>query len=305
MDEFDRTQSQGLFQIESGSDSVALEAATVRVQGAIPRLLSRLINFAPFVVGVVLLLTAAAKIQQLFQDNQTSAYLLSSRWFQIALIFVEVSCGLALLMGLVPRLMRRLCLLLFAGFLLFSTYQSFAGAKSCGCLGTVEVAPILMAFLDAGVLGCLWRWQPANGSESASGRCGFAVYCGSILLLVTALALLTTTQKPPKVQVSPALTDLGLLTQGDRREFSVLLSNTHSDKVAIVRVQTSCPCLVAQNATFDIEPGKQALLALSFDLTKEPAFRGNLHVQFAGLSMLEEPVFFANVAVRVVGSSGD
>jgi len=54
--------------------------------------------------------------------------LFSARLFHVALIDVEVLCAGAVIFRFAPAVTRRVCQLLFAGFVVFSVYQADDGA---------------------------------------------------------------------------------------------------------------------------------------------------------------------------------
>jgi hypothetical protein len=73
----------------------------------------------------------------------------------------------------------------------------------------------------------------------------------------------------------------------------------------IERIETSCPCLATTPGSIRISPGESKVLAIEFDPSAEPDFRGGLSVDVTGHA--GERVAFhtlVNVDVRTQSPKG-
>jgi hypothetical protein len=275
------------------------EFICVKQQGkAVAAIFARLVNFTPYLVGSLLLLAAALKVQHLLRPEQPTTDFLGSRWFLVGLVDVEVLTGLALVLGFWRALTRSVCVLLFLGFLASSAYRVAAGAKSCACLGSVDVGPLAMTTLDAVVLAALWLWRPPL---CAIGRKRFGLVAP--LLMTSSVVLATSwfvwTDPKPLVTVFPSVVDLGTVSQGESQRFSVLLRNQHDVPITVTRVDVSCPCLIWRQANLSVEPFAELQLEFELDLAKEPTFVGALRVEVRGGVQGSQPSFVLVVKVDV------
>src|SRR5262245_40391734 len=109
-------------------------------------------RLVPLVVGVLVIGAALFKAHGALTDPSSSNIYPGGLLFQLVLIEVELFVGLALFFAIRLSVMRLATLALFAAFLVVALYQGIAGARSCACLGSVEMDPWIMASLDACVL---------------------------------------------------------------------------------------------------------------------------------------------------------
>ncbi len=245
------------------------------------------------------MLAAGLKTQQLLADVQLGDGLLSSLWFRVLLIEVEADCGLALLLGVCLRFFRVATQVLFVAFIAFSACQTAFGAQSCGCLGRVHLAPMTMVGVDGVLLLGLCKWKPSNAKPGRVGLFRLAAIVG-VFAFFPAVAWLAAGPTSHGVEVSPSLVDLGVLQQGERREFTVLLNNRRNETVAVERMAASCPCLEAAEGRYVLAPRDELSLPLDLDLSKEPEFTGPLLIELRGWTALEEVAFVVRIELRVV-----
>jgi hypothetical protein len=220
-------------------------------------------------------------------------------WQPVALVAVEVFCGLALVLGLWPRQIRWGALAMFAAFLSFSLGKAFAGASSCGCLGKIDLSPWAAAFLDIAALLALWTWRPIFNRPNLN-RLRFSLAVALPLILVAGLTWAGSSTPFPRLEVTPSLIDLGTVPQGSRTELAFLLRNPHDLPVVIHSLEISCPCLKANQPGWVVSPGQKEKLAMVLDLIEEPAFSGFLLIEIKGRGPSREPAFVAQVQVHVV-----
>ncbi len=83
------------------------------------------------------------------------------------------------------------------------------------------------------------------------------------------------------------------------------MRNTGSDSAAVVRIETSCPCLRVRPGRVLVGPGESAALTLTFDPTHDPGFRGCLSVSVEGYSAAGNTVFRMRVDLEVRRRSGE
>jgi hypothetical protein len=274
----------------------------------VPRVLARLrqsqwASITPYAVGGVLLLAAGLKAQQLILDTPAVNGAFVPRWFRLLLVVFEVLLGVALLLGIWSHIARRVSQLLFSGFLVYSVVGLAFGARSCGCLGAVDLQPLAIAVLDLLVLVALWQWQPVSRAKR-----GVALVLPCIAVVALGLiptwAWLAQAEASPGVEVSPAVLDLGNVLQGQKREFSLQIRNTTVEPTVIDRLEFSCACLGSSQTHWVLEPLRLTTLPLALDLGKEPAFTGNLLVAVKGWKASGDIVFQAQVRIRVVAKAG-
>ena len=83
----------------------------------------------------------------------------------------------------------------------------------------------------------------------------------------------------PNVSVTPDTVDFGNVTQGDREEFSITISNT-GNAPAMIEIETTCACIVAQ-PSFILGPGETVTQKPRFDSTD---YQGHLEKHLYVLS---------------------
>jgi hypothetical protein len=156
---------------------------------------SRLI---PGSVASVLLLASGLKAYYLISGPILKTGLLTSKWFLIPTIELELIIALCLVLGILPRHTRRLAITLFFVFLGTSLYQAVIGRSTCGCFGEVHVSPWLTATMDAIVIIALICWRPGQDGKfelrlarRSWMRTGLVsgILLGSVVLVAGALPL--------------------------------------------------------------------------------------------------------------------
>lgn len=260
-------------------------------------------RWIPLLVGGVLLIAAALKAYSLFTDRVSGPGPLQSSSFQILLIEAELACGLALWLGLWPRLTRWTVMLLFASFFGVALSQAMGGARSCACFGRVEVHPWLAVLLDAAIVVTLFCWQGAGkvGEERILLRPVVAtVSFGAVLIFPLAILAFGRPAGYPWVHVSPEHIDVGTLEQGSYRTIVLHLRNPHEDPVAIDTMESTCPCIETDGVRCVVEPGAEKRIGVNLDLAREPEFVGRLEIGLRGVTTAGDTAFTARVAIEVV-----
>lgn len=126
-------------------------------------------RLVPAVLGLVLLAASILKAHELATGTVAEDGLLTSRWFRITLVELELALGLWLFSGSYPKQARLAALVVFAGFCLVSLYQALTGAASCGCFGKLHINPWNTLLFDLLAVSVLWRWNPRMAGEHLLG----------------------------------------------------------------------------------------------------------------------------------------
>ena len=95
------------------------------------------------------------------------------------------------------------------------------------------------------------------------------------------------------LEINPDPTEMGVLKPGQQAELKIVLRNPGREPIAIRRIETSCPCVQVAPVMFRVGPGEVKSLAVRFDPSDEPDFRGELSVIVTGYDG-EARVAFAN-----------
>jgi hypothetical protein len=120
----------------------------------------RRLDFVPVSLGLVLLVAAVLKAFQLTTESVSEDSWYTTRWFQMALVVMELLLGLLLLTGVWPISSRKAALLCFAVFAAFNVYQIYQGEQSCGCFGKFAVDPWYTLAFDVAAIAALLVWSP-------------------------------------------------------------------------------------------------------------------------------------------------
>jgi hypothetical protein len=264
-------------------------------------------RLVPVVVAVVLVGAALFKIHGALTGPSDFRRDPRGVLFQLLLIEVELLVGLALFFAIRPSLMRVAALGLFAVFLVAALLQAFAGARSCACLGRTEVAPWIMASLDACILVVLWYWKPVCPSASTRPF-RWALFLGCCAFPALLPFLILGERGPerayPGLVIARSEEDLGDVLQGATRAFELILRNPHAQEITVNAVESSCPCLHAQGLPWRFSAGEERSVKLKLELQNEPGFSGRLLLEVRGKAAKTE-AFHAQVKVRVVPGFGE
>ena len=112
------------------------------------------------VVALLLCAAAALKGYDLATGPVSEEGILTSRWFLIGLVELELLFSLWILANVLPMLTWTAALMCFATFTCASIYKALSGDASCGCFGRVPVNPWYTAALDLTIVLSLLRWRP-------------------------------------------------------------------------------------------------------------------------------------------------
>ena len=121
-------------------------------------------------IGALLLFAAGIKGYELATGPVAEKGLLTSRWFRITVVEVELALATCLVGGLWKRLTWWTALLCFMGFSCVTAYKAWQGEASCGCLGRAEIDPRYTLVLDCFVVLALLLWPVRHKESSFTGR---------------------------------------------------------------------------------------------------------------------------------------
>ncbi len=88
--------------------------------------------------------------------------------------------------------------------------------------------------------------------------------------------------KPFLLEISPDPVSLGVVSSGQKARASLTLLNRGPQPVTVERIDTGCPCLRTKPEWIRIAPGEAKVLAVEFDPSAEPDFRGGLSIVVTG-----------------------
>jgi hypothetical protein len=248
--------------------------------------------------GMVLLIAAILKADQLAKDPFANGSTFLSESESIAGVFVELSLGALLLSGIVPQISRWAGIGCFSLFFLISVIRAVSGEVSCACFGFVTVSPWLTAILDLGLLILLFKAGNPRTPNHPLLRIGTAIVIVASFTWASVL-LVNSNPNPERLSISPKMVELGSVERKQRIETSVTLSNTQRHDIAISTITSSCPCLTMSLAAKKISPGESIPGHIILDLSLEPNFTGVLAARVYGLNDEGQKVFDLPVRVTV------
>lgn len=234
------------------------------------------------VLGVFLLATAGLKIHGLYTDPYAQESILLTPRLLVAVIEVEILLGLWLLSGLAMRGAWLAALAFFAAGASANVYLAVEGQRSCGCFGRVEVNPWFTLGLDltATLALLLCRPPPLSVLPSPQAKAYLfktALAAGAAVVLIGGACLLWNDDldaalsqlRGEAITVEPDPTDVGEGAAGEKRTFSVQLSNRSAKTVRILGGTTSCSCIATNDLPITIAPGATETISV------EVRFRGS------------------------------
>jgi Protein of unknown function (DUF1573) len=121
--------------------------------------------------------------------------------------------------------------------------------------------------------------------------------------LRTAGAPVATAGQHLPLEVRPNPVSLGRFAQGQAVKCEFRVVNPGSEMVRIERVQLSCTCLEVGPMPVRVEPGEENVLAVRYDPSEDPEFRGRLSVELSGLDALGRAVFRTHAELEVTPGS--
>ncbi|MDR1923844.1 MAG: hypothetical protein LBQ66_05680 [Planctomycetaceae bacterium] len=111
--------------------------------------------FVRLFVATVLFVAASLKAHQLANVSVFGEGLLHARWFNTFIVEFELSFGIWLIFGMLPRPTRFATIGLFSVFAFVSFYKVLVREASCGCFGMIDVPPKLTLLFDVVIVTVL------------------------------------------------------------------------------------------------------------------------------------------------------
>jgi hypothetical protein len=128
------------------------------------------------IIGLWLMVAAFAKASwNMVIPGGEVAWISTHRTILAMVCVAELIASAAFISGLAPILMRRLGILMFAGFAVVSASEGLFHYKSCHCFGAIQVNPWHTALLDLAALAALVYLKPSRISWSRSSTIIFLV----------------------------------------------------------------------------------------------------------------------------------
>jgi hypothetical protein len=155
---------------------------------SVPRVAFRCMVLTPYMlwlVGVLLVTAAIAKLYALHKAPQVAATLLGAPWQILTLAEVELATGLALLCRVFPTFTLLVARLLFFCFCEVALYLVLTSHRGCPCLGMFSLDPRWVLGIDVLILTCLLCCDP----HSSHSRRGALVATLTFLLIGLPAAL--------------------------------------------------------------------------------------------------------------------
>lgn len=223
-------------------------------------------------LGVLLLVAAGLKFTDNGLGSETGFGPFASPTWRLAVTEVEAILGLWLLVGVASHLLWFAALLFFLGLAGTSLYLGMEGQPSCGCFGaSLSVSPWHTLGLDLTAVATLVWWRPRreHGIEVAYSvmlRQVLAVIAGSGVVLVAVLgglawkygspfeALIQARGEP--IVVEPSVSQVDEAVAGEKRTFTLRISNHQDRSVRIMGGTTTCSCITTDDLPITVPPNE-------------------------------------------------
>ena len=252
-------------------------------------------RFFFFLIGMLFFVTASLKCWLLLTDPFADI----KGGFPTAILWLMVVCEFALAFwNFVPRPQDVLKFVDVTTFLILAIIASsrwILGYTSCGCAGSVEVAPWLFVVIDIGVLICFLGFQRSRAGTISGFRKLLIAFTalnqarqGQIVGIIGLLFFLIVCQlgtfATMRVQLfgeleleADAILESQLIA-GNLVDRSVTISNRSNHAATIVGVDRSCNCVSFAANGVVLPPNSSSLLAISISPEKLGQFHQRLIV---------------------------
>ena len=163
--------------------------------------LSQKVHWAPSLVGILLIVSAFLKAEQLIAE----AYYSDNLLFSFTLVVIQIECELLLGVWLLSNVYQRYCrytsILVFSCFAMVAFAKVLDGHRYCGCFGRLQINPWWTLFLDAIVIVTLVNWNTSECIQikSSPSRTRLCFVFFTMLLVCFFSVILFTTTKPSLV----------------------------------------------------------------------------------------------------------
>ncbi len=155
------------------------------------------------IAGLLLLVAAVLKTQQLLIEPVVSEGFWESWKFFLIQIPLEMGLGIWLLSGLFRKAVHLLATIAFGGFILVVLGKALGGFESCGCFGTIKVNPWITVFaIDVPIFLLLLIFRPVGCKllppPWPKAAHFFAIAIPTFILLPTVMLTLIFNKPPDK-----------------------------------------------------------------------------------------------------------
>ena len=222
-------------------------------------------------LGLVLAATAALKWQLLLTDPFADLKTGIARPLLWLAVLAETVLLLVLISPWISKSMKGSALFVFFSVAaLFAGYRFVTGQKSCGCSGSLEIAPVWFFLFDLSVIAILLvfrnQWRLASWPRwlfAVPERIGYSVGLGGILALLVIVQTDSVSawigrHFQGRTIVSRPI-ELEGLEVGELTECEVELKNWGDFPCQIVGVNKSCRCVVLDDVGWTKIPAKGSL----------------------------------------------
>jgi len=236
-----------------------------------------------FILGVLLLTTAGLKLFDPSPDVFRGLEPFSSPQGRMAVIEVEAILGLWLLAGAQLRLLWVSALLFFVILASASLYMGIEGQSSCGCFGAkLSVSPWYAFGLDLAAVASLLCWRPRQEyrSDAAMMRRTVAVAAGAGVILAAVMGVLTWVYGSPyeallyakgeSLTVEPSVSHVGDGVAGERRTFTIQLTNHRDNPIKVIGGTTNCSCIATSDLPIVVPPKESRSITVRINFRGGP-----------------------------------
>ncbi|MDP1560511.1 MAG: hypothetical protein Q8M16_03855 [Pirellulaceae bacterium] len=204
-------------------------------------------------VFAVLLVAGLAKLGSVATYGGDYATLVMS----VAQGLLEIYLGVIYASRWQAGIMRRIMLGLFTVFLAYNVYLIAQGASSCGCYGSIRVAPIYSAGLNIGLLVVIY-WIPTNFVRSFKlGTVSWGALVASSMIAITLVSFPQLTgNMRSHVAVSPMLIEAEYGFDGYEIRVPLTLTNRTHRQLKIIGWNSNCAAELLDFKNSVLEPGE-------------------------------------------------
>jgi hypothetical protein len=234
-------------------------------------------------VGSFLIAATMLKFSSLLVSTLPQSGWITRPEIQIIVAQWELILGIALILGVAPRLIWGLAVITFRVFAIVSGYLGFLGVATCGCFGNVPASPWLAFGIDLSVLsllGIAFPRKPSTIEAQQTGQSpaistmllsmlflGFFAYCGIMVaaswIFGSWHAAVAWGRNDPVYLIEPFL-DLGLHPAGSVVEREFYVRNGSDHPIHLLGGPQSCSCMMVNEFPILVEPKSLKSLHLRF-----------------------------------------
>lgn len=189
-----------------------------------------------YLVFAILLIAGIAKLSTVVLDGADNP----TRLMSVFQGLVEIYLGVFYVSFWFPSLMRKVLLGVLLAFLAYNGYLIWQGATSCGCFGSVSVAPFYMAMLNVGLFVIVF-FIPSKVKETFQiSPMGLGVLTSSTLIaLAVLISPISISNVRDSIVIAPSFIELDYGFDGYERQVPMVLKNVSSKPIRITGWDTN------------------------------------------------------------------